>query len=116
MHFAVPALQGFGAPRVIVQSFRLDWFGRRVLVGYGFTHIPISPGSHLLDIPMWRPLGTPEQEIRALMLDETPSLRCAEPVYESAWKDRCRLITTSCGSMQIQINIITRFMKEYGVM
>jgi hypothetical protein len=95
--------------------FRLDWFGRRILSGYGFTHIPLQSGSHFLQIPLWRPCGNSEQELRAFLMGDTPCLLSSDPIYESAWKERCRLLTTSAGSIALQINIITRFMKDQGI-
>ncbi len=107
--------QGWGSPRVSIQSFRLDWLGRKILNGYGFAHLPLSPGKHVLEINLWRPIGTPNQELRAYLLGETPALVTQDPLYESAWKDRCRLLTTSCGSIKIELFVITRFLKEQGI-
>lgn len=116
VHFALAGLQGWGFPRLTVQSFRLDWYGRRILTGYGFVHIPISPGTHVLEVHLWRPVGSADQELRSFLLGETPSLLKEDPLYDSAWKDRCRLLTTSSGSVKVEISVITRFLKEQGVM
>jgi hypothetical protein len=107
--------QGWGSPRISIQSFRLDWLGRRILHGYGFSHIPMNPGSHCIEVSLWRPIGTPDQELRAYLLGETPSLVNQDPLYESAWKDRCRLLTTSSGSIFVEVFVVTRFLKEQGV-
>ncbi len=107
--------QGWGSPRVVVQSFRLDSFGRRVLHGYGFFHLPLVTGHHILEVPLWRPLGSAEQELRAFLIGETPSLLTQDAIYESAWKDRARLLTTSSGKLRIELFIVTRFFKEQGI-
>lgn len=108
-------MQGWGSPRISFQVFRLDWFGRRVLAGYGFVHIPLSPGRHIVEVNLWRPLGTPDQEVRSFLLGETPSLVSQDPLYESAWRDRCRLLTTSAGKVILELFVISRFLKEQGV-
>eukprot|EP00599_Poterioochromonas_sp_BG-1_P005656 CAMPEP_0173144628 /NCGR_PEP_ID=MMETSP1105-20130129/7334_1 /TAXON_ID=2985 /ORGANISM="Ochromonas sp., Strain BG-1" /LENGTH=296 /DNA_ID=CAMNT_0014058321 /DNA_START=20 /DNA_END=910 /DNA_ORIENTATION=+ len=115
-HFAATGLQGWGAPRLTVQSFRLDWYGRRILHGYGFVHLPMTTGFYQLEVPLWRPVGTADQELRAFMLDETPSLLVPEPIYESAWKDRARMLTTSSGSVKIELFIATRYFEDQGIL
>lgn len=115
MHFAVAGLQGWGSPRIVLQAFRVDWFGRRMVAGCGFVHTPMVSGIHELEVPLWRPIGTPEQELQAFLIGDAPALANPDPIYESAWKDRCRLMTTSAGSVRITLSIITRFMKEQGL-
>lgn len=75
----------------------------------------MTPGSYLLEVPLWRPIGTPEQELQAYILGDAPALGNPDPIYESAWKDRCRLMTTSAGNVLIKISVITRFMREQGL-
>ena len=43
-HFAEVGLQGWGAPRISLQVYRMDWCGRKILAGYGFAHLPMLPG------------------------------------------------------------------------
>eukprot|EP01031_Cornospumella_fuschlensis_P046503 gene46503-56943_t len=52
LHFACAGLQGWGAPRIAFQVYRLDIHNRRLLSGYGFTHLPCSPGLHTLSVPL----------------------------------------------------------------
>ena len=40
-HYATRSLQGW--PRILVQVYSQDAFGRNTLVGYGFTHVPTTP-------------------------------------------------------------------------
>ena len=114
-HFAAAGLQGWGAPRLTVQCYRLDWHGRRILAGYGFAHLPIAPGPHRLEISLWRPIGTPEQELTAFLLGNAPSLISHDPIYETAWKERCRILTVSAGTVFADVFVVTRFMKKQGV-
>lgn len=108
--------KGWGAPRITLQSFRLDAFGRRILGGYGFIHIPMTPGFHRLEVPLWRPLGNTEMELKSFLLGETPSLLHGETIYESAWRDRCRLLTTSSGKVTIEFFVVTRYFEEQGIL
>ncbi|KAJ1400839.1 putative B9 domain-containing protein [Ochromonadaceae sp. CCMP2298] len=115
IHFAAAGLQGWGAPRVTVQCYRLDWHGRRILAGYGFAHMPIAPGPHRLEVHLWRPIGTPEQELVSFLLGHAPALITPDPIYESAWKERCRLLTVAAGSVCIDVFVVTRHMKKQGM-
>ena len=115
VHFAEAGIQGFGGPRIAVQSYKMDWHGRRILIGYGFTHLPTSPGYHRLEVPLWRPSGNPEQELEAFLLGKTPALVSHEPLYESAWKERCRLVTVTAGKVFMEMYVVTRFSKKQGI-
>lgn len=115
LHFAEAGLQGWGAPRISFQAYRLDWTGRRILVGYGFEHLPTAPGTHKMKVCLWRPTGSKEQELSAYLLGSTPALVNHEPLYDSAWRERCRLVTIPAGSVRLDLNVLTRNMKQVGV-
>lgn len=112
---SVCILQGWGAPRLTVQCYRLDWHGRRILAGYGFAHMPIDPGPHRLEISLWRPIGTPEQELTSFLLGHAPSLISHDPIYETAWKERCRILTVAAGVVYADMFVVTRFLKKQGI-
>ncbi len=115
VHFAEAGLQGWGAPRISFQAYRLDWTGRRILVGYGFEHLPVAPGPQRMKVNLWRPTGTSEQELQAYLLGRTPALVNHEPIYDSAWRERCRLVTVPAGSVLLEIYCMTRNMTRPGV-
>jgi hypothetical protein len=93
----------------------MDIYGRRILVGYGFSHFPVTPGAHRIEICLWRPSGSPEQELDAALLGKTPCLVSHTPIYESAWNDRCRLVTIPAGNVYVEVFVMTRFLKQQGV-
>lgn len=55
-----PLLESYtqGWPRLTVQVWQLDTHGRNVLRGYGFRHLPSTPGFSEVSVPCWRPSGT----------------------------------------------------------
>lgn len=55
VHFATRGVQGW--PKLYLQVYHYDKFGRGEIYGYGFTNIPMSPGTHSIDCHTWRPLG-----------------------------------------------------------
>ena len=48
LHLATKGLQGW--PKLHLQVFYQDSFGRNQLLSYGFSHIPTSPGIHKFDV------------------------------------------------------------------
>lgn len=46
-----------GWPKIHVQVYHYDKFGRSQIYGYGFCHIPTTPGTHKLECHTWRPVG-----------------------------------------------------------
>lgn len=115
VHFAFYGLQGWGASRIAIQCFRMDIHGRRILSGYGFVHLPCIPGFHKLEIQCWRPLGSPEQEAAAFFVGTMPALVSEKVIYESAWADRCRLITASAGKVYLELYAIGRFLNRHSI-
>lgn len=115
LHFAEAGLQGWGGPRIAFQSYRLDCYGRRILSGYGFAHLPTSQGLHRVEVQLWRPIGSPEQEMDAFMLGRTPALINDKPIYESAWKERCRLVTVPAGKVTLDLFVVTRLCQNQGI-
>eukprot|EP00515_Schizochytrium_aggregatum_P013633 CAMPEP_0202081416 /NCGR_PEP_ID=MMETSP0964-20121228/13999_1 /ASSEMBLY_ACC=CAM_ASM_000500 /TAXON_ID=4773 /ORGANISM="Schizochytrium aggregatum, Strain ATCC28209" /LENGTH=264 /DNA_ID=CAMNT_0048648973 /DNA_START=41 /DNA_END=835 /DNA_ORIENTATION=- len=113
VHLLCKGLQGW--PRLLLQVWRMDEFGRLQLSGYGFTHIPNAPGSYELDIATWRPVGTLKEEIAAQFLGSTPQLRDIDLLFRKAWSDRCRLSTTSSGSVRVNIDLVMRNFQDHQV-
>ena len=54
-HLVSKGLQGW--PKLILEVRRQDQYGRSDLAGYGTCHVPPTPGTHILEVPTWRPAG-----------------------------------------------------------
>eukprot|EP01038_Epipyxis_sp_PR26KG_P014161 gene14161-19001_t len=114
-HFASAGIQGWGSPVINIQCFRIDWYQRKILAGYGFVHLPLISGHHKIQVKLWRPVGNPEQELGSFLLGQTPALLSHEPIYESSWKDRCRLVTVAAGELNLELFVATRYFKSVGI-
>ena len=114
MHFAEAGVPGWGNPHMAIQCFKLDWNGRKILAGYGFCHFPSSPGFHKIEVPIWRPSGTVEEELHSFFLGRTPSLVSDDPILEAAWQNRCRLVTVGAGKINMEIFVTTRNSKPHN--
>jgi hypothetical protein len=64
-----------------------------------------------MEVNLWRPVGSPEQELDAFLLGRVPALTSHEPLYESAWRERCRLVTETAGKVSIDVFVVARNMQ-----
>jgi hypothetical protein len=86
------------------------------MIGYGFTNLPTTSGFYNdIQIPLWRPVGTSEQELDAFFLGRVPALSSLDTIYTNAWRDRSRLVTAANGCVAIELACITRHLSEQGI-
>ena len=113
LHLATSSMQGW--PRIRMQVWELDDYGRTNLVGYGFSHLPTNPGAFEFTVPCWRPTGSLPEEISSFFLGTNPQLTNEEALFSKAWENRCRLVTVPAGKVFVQMNVVHRFFKEQNV-
>ena len=113
LHLATSSMQGW--PRLRLQVWELDEYGRTNLSGYGFAHLPVNPGCYDIAVACWRPTGSLPEEIQAFFLGANPQLANEEVLFSKAWENRCRLVTVPSGKVHIQVSVINRFFMEQGV-
>uniref|UniRef100_T1JIR5 B9 domain-containing protein 2 n=1 Tax=Strigamia maritima TaxID=126957 RepID=T1JIR5_STRMM len=111
VHFATKGIQGW--PKFYFQVWHHDRFGRDELYGYGFCHIPTTPGIHHLDCPTWRPTGSLFDSVNQFFLGGGPQLRNVNNIFCA--NDRFRLLTTSMGTVHLEVGILLRNFDKYGV-
>ncbi|KAF1315098.1 B9 domain-containing protein 2, partial [Globisporangium splendens] len=106
LHFAAASFQGW--PKLLFQVWQIDTHMKSSVAGYGFIHLPFSPGEHHLSVALWRPIGSAKEELEARFLGHTPELVTDEVVFNSAWAERCRLQTIATGKVHLQVGILLR--------
>lgn len=108
LHFYTRSLAGW--PQLVFEVGRLDMYGGKHLVGYGFTYVPCSSGSHEVEVDVWRPCGTPMEEVLDYYLGGGPSLVDQELIWHvnRAKEDRCHLFTQSMGTIYLQLDVMVR--------
>lgn len=111
IHYATKTVAGW--PKMVFQVFHQDVFGRNELYGYGFIHIPTTPGKHVLECVTWRPTGTLMDQIWSFFLGATPQLKSLDLVYNPS--DRFRLQTTAMGKVHMEVNVVVRNFTQYNV-
>ncbi|KAL9182037.1 hypothetical protein ACHAXT_012380 [Thalassiosira profunda] len=112
-HFAAASIQGW--PRIILQVWELDEYGRSILSGYGFAHLPTNPGCHELEVRCWRPSGSMREELESFFLGTSSCLVDENVIFGKAWEDRSSLVTVSSGIVRMHVNVLLRFFGEQRV-
>jgi B9 domain-containing protein 2 len=111
LHFACTGLEGW--PKIMVEVWSHDSFGRNVLAGYGCCYVPTSPGMHHVDCVTWLPSGSMWDRLKATFLGTSPSLNHPEIVYSDT--DRLELNTHTSGTIHLDLQILLLDFKHHGV-
>lgn len=77
------------------------------------TYIPTEPGQHYVECVIWKPEGSFTEKIYNYFLDTTSHLQHGEVVESS--EDKFDLFTETVGSVHLNIDLIVRGFKNYGV-
>lgn len=102
-----------GWPKINVEVWHLDTFGRAELYGYGVCHVPVTPGYHEIECVTWRPMGTVKDQITSYFVGG--ALQLKNPDLANSSSDLYRLKTISMGKVHLRLNIILRNFDKYGV-
>lgn len=111
LHYATKGIQGW--PKLSVQVFSEDIYGRTQLVGYGFVHLPTSPGYHELQCPTWVLSGTMTEQVQSFFVGSGPQLLSEDVIASSS--DRYRLQTIASGTVFISLYVLTRNFGKFGI-
>ena len=112
-HFGTSNVQGW--PKILLQVWKLDGDGRMHLEGYGFCHVPTSPGHVEVEVQTWRPLGTHMQEFASFFVGGAPKLKEMDVVFRKAWESRCHLFTASSGAVHLSLDVILKNFADNNV-
>ena len=97
----------------ILQVWHHDSFGRNEIYGYGFLHIPSSPGPHVLKCATWKPAGDWKQKIRSYFVGGGPVLKNSNIIY--AGPDRYKLNTVAMGYVHVSVGVMVRNFDKFGI-
>eukprot|EP00300_Choanocystis_sp_HF-7_P034409 c47133_g1_i1.p2 GENE.c47133_g1_i1~~c47133_g1_i1.p2 ORF type:complete len:185 (-),score=17.50 c47133_g1_i1:108-662(-) len=111
VHYACDSVRGW--PRLKVEVWHQDTYGRCELYGYGFVHVPSAPGQFDLEIRTWRPKLSFWESLKAWLVGGSPELVTDDVVTSPM--DRFSLVTETMGLVQVSIGIILRGFAENGV-
>jgi len=55
LHYTTQTIQN--SPKLLLQVFGRDNYGRIIFLSYGVYNVPVSSGSYVLDCHTWKPIG-----------------------------------------------------------
>ncbi len=103
----------FGWPRIAVGVYGLDFFGRDVPRGYGSALIPLTPGTHEIEVPCYRPMASSWlNEWGAWLFGNPIEFYDSKFVCQADGREVTRVRST--GVVKIKVTIATRGMKALG--
>jgi B9 domain-containing protein 2 len=113
LHMSTSTMQGW--PRIRLQVWELDEYGRTNMAGYGFCHLPTNAGNYEIGVPCWRPTGSIPEEIQSFFLGANTQLTDESVLYSKAWENRCRLVTVPSGKIWLNVSVVHRFFAQQSV-
>jgi len=102
-----------GWPKIQIQVWHQDSFGRQELSGYGFCHVPCSPGEHDVLCPTWRPVGSFREEVMQRFVGGGLQLRNTDVILTTP--ERYKLNTAAAGTVTLRLGIILRNFDKFGI-
>ena len=76
VHYAVKGIDGW--PRLRIEVYGVDVYGRVELVGYGCCIVPTSAGAHELRCATWRPCGSLREQFSSKHSLLSPAARISQ--------------------------------------
>lgn len=68
-----------------------------------------------VQVALWIPVGSTSQELDSYFLGRSPALLEQGPIYETAWKERCRLVTAPAGTVSVQLFVMARHIDRHKI-
>jgi len=111
IHYSTPTVVGW--PKIVMQVWYQDAYGRSDFVGYGILNIPTQSGSFNLECNVWRPMGTMKEQVVEMIVGGRMQVKDLSIVHNG--EDRRKLTTISCGTVHMRLDLLLRNFKKYGV-
>uniref|UniRef100_A0A914PCQ3 B9 domain-containing protein 2 n=1 Tax=Panagrolaimus davidi TaxID=227884 RepID=A0A914PCQ3_9BILA len=111
IHLATKTIQGW--PRINIEVWHQDSYGRQEIYGYGTIFIPTSPGEHVIDCQCWRPKGSARDEIMQFFVGGGLQLRSLSALESP--EERMKLQTIAMGTIRFRLSQITRHFDRFGI-
>jgi B9 domain-containing protein 2 len=115
LHYYTKSLSGW--PQIVFEVGKLDFFGNKQLIGYGFGYLPSFSGFHTIEIDVWRPLGTAREETLAFFLGGSPTLIHTDLIANltKAREERCHLYTRTAGKIFVECEVLMRNLQQHDI-
>ena len=85
VHYTLKGIDGW--PRISLEVWGVDRFGRNELAGYGVCMVPTTPGLHRLECATWRPSGTLREQLSSAPRELRRRANCAADANCAAFRE-----------------------------
>jgi hypothetical protein len=104
-----------GWPFLIVEVWDKSEAGTRNFVGCGSAWLPMSAGTQVIDINLWKPSPTQSVDyLSEMLLPTVPDLKVLREVLVNPYL-RSQLHTYSTGDVRVKLNVVLTGFKANGV-
>ena len=111
-HFSTHTMQNW--PRLLLEVWHYDNYGREEPYGYGTVHLPMSPGEHWVQCHCWRPKGTMRNELMQAFVGGGLQLRSLQMLDDVG--QRARMETVAMGRVNLRLAVVTRHFDRFGIL
>jgi B9 domain-containing protein 2 len=111
IHYEAKTIKGW--PKLIMEIYHYDDFGRLELFGYAFTHLPISAGRHSLSVSAWKIVGNLKDKCLSFFLGINPALKNDNILFEGS--ERSCLKTEKTGVVYLDIRVVLKDFSKNGI-
>ncbi|KAH8404904.1 hypothetical protein KR222_010183 [Zaprionus bogoriensis] len=112
VHLCTAAIQGW--PRLLLEVYAVNVLQQCWPVGYGFVHIPCTPGPHRLEVNTWKIAPSSWwQRIKERFGGGGAALSKTDLLFSGV--ERYKLQTYSSGKVIVDLCLVFRKFDEYGV-
>lgn len=118
VHYSFTSALGW--PKISIQVWQIDGYGRKDLAGYGTAFLPVPDGKgegQEVEIVTWKPASWHPnafmrfyKALRLLVMGGNPVLRDNSLIHSN--EERFKLHTFGSGSVIIDVTVLTRGMKH----
>ncbi|KAF7635581.1 hypothetical protein Mgra_00004968 [Meloidogyne graminicola] len=101
-------------PRILIEVWHYDKYGRHEIYGYGNCFVPSSPGEHKILCHCWRPKGNFREELTRKFIGG--GLQLQSPTILLDPIQSAQLKTVATGNVEIRLGIITKNLDRFGIL
>ncbi|KAF1759629.1 hypothetical protein GCK72_016096 [Caenorhabditis remanei] len=112
LHLATSSIQGW--PRLLLQVWHHDDYGRQEIAGYGTLLLPTSPGKHVLTSGCWRPKGSWREEMMHKLVGGGLQLTSLSALEDPSIREK--IVSVSAGTVRFELNVVTKNFQRYGIL
>ena len=103
----------YGWPQLCFSVFEVDALGRDIIRGYGMLHIPAFAGRYDREVRLFRPMSASLYQQFVSWITGVPA-EFTDPRFVCRGEGREVTRVRSSGSLEIQLNVITKDMAAFG--